>query len=87
MKDHRFTIDKELELLIVRLSILLFLCGHIQLLKDETTGSQSTDCVRIHVERTVKQIKKFHVLNHIPLSLHGSVAICCKHCLYPKLSH
>ena len=64
---------KELELLNVRLSIPLFLCGHIKLLKNEATESQSTDCVKIHVERVVKQIKKFHVLNHIPLSLYGSL--------------
>ena len=73
MTDCEFIIDKELEPLNVKLNSPLFLSGQSQLLKGEETQSQRIASVRIHVERATTQIKKFQVLNHIPLPLHGSI--------------
>ena len=71
MADHRFTANKELEPLDLKLDILLFLFGRSQLLKNEMTESQSIALVRIQVERAITLIKTFKVVNHILLSLFG----------------
>ena len=54
-------------------NIPLLLSGRSQSLRDEVAESQSIVSVRIRVERAITRIKKFEVLNYIPLSLHGSV--------------
>ena len=51
MTDCGLTIDKELGPLNMRLSIPLFLYGQIQLLKDEATESENTDCAKIYTCR------------------------------------
>ena len=73
MADRGFTIEKELEPLKVTLNIPSFLAGRNQLEKSEVKESQTIASVRIHVERAIARIKKFKVLNHIPMTLHGSV--------------
>ena len=36
--------------------------------------SQTIASVRIHVERAIQRVKKFHLIrNEIPLNLHGSI--------------
>ena len=39
----------------------------------EVKESQTIAFVQIRVERTIPRIKKFKALNHISLTLHGSV--------------
>ena len=73
MADRGFTIENELAPLNVELNIPSFLGGRAQLTKAEVEESQTVASVRIHVERAITRIKKFKALNHIPLTLHGSV--------------
>lgn len=73
MADRGFMIEKELEALNVKLNIPAFLAGRNQMNENEVKESQTIASVRIHVERAITRIKKFKVLNHVPLTLHGSV--------------
>ena len=73
MTDRGFTIQNELAPLNVELKIPSFLDGRAQLTEAEVKESQTIASVRIHFERAITRIKKFKALNHIPLTLHGSV--------------
>ena len=73
MADRGFTIQNELAPLSVELNIPSFLGGRAQLTEAEVKETQTIASVRIHVERAITRIKKFKVLNDIPLTLHGSV--------------
>ena len=73
MADKGFIIQNELAPLNVELNIHSFLGGRAQLPEAKVKESQAIASVRIHVERTITRIKKFKALNHIPLTLHGSV--------------
>ena len=69
MVDHEFITEKELEF--PHSLIPSFLSIRSQLLKDEVTENQNTTSLRIHVERAIKRIKKFKVLNYISFTPHG----------------
>ena len=73
MADGGFTMQNELAPLHVELNIPSFLGGRAQLAEAEVKESKKIASVRIHVERAITRIKKFKALNHIPLTLHGSV--------------
>ena len=73
MDDKSFAIQNELALLNVKLNIPSFLGGRAQLNESEVKENQTIVSVLIHVERAITRIKKFKALNHIPLTLHGSV--------------
>ena len=73
MADRGFTIQNKLAPFNVELNIPSFLGGRAQLTEAEFKESQTIASVRIHVEAAITRIKKFKDLNHIPLTLHGSV--------------
>ena len=91
MADRGFLISDDLEKVGVSLNIPAFLNGRDQLTKAEVKESQSIASVRIHVERAIQRVKKFHqIRNEIPLILHGSVnqmwTVCALLCnLMPPL--
>ena len=66
------------------MNIPSFLGGRAQLTEAEVKESEAIASVRIHVERAITRIKKSKALNHIPLTLHGSVnqigTVSCKSC-------
>ena len=72
MADGGFPIQNELAPLNVELNIHLFLGGRGQL-PEEVKESQTAASVRIQVEIAITRIKQFKAMNHIPLTLHGSV--------------
>ena len=56
------------------LIIPAFLGGRKQLTQVEVKESQTIASVRIHVERAIQRVKKFHLnRNEILLNLHGSI--------------
>ena len=73
MADKGFIIQNELAPLNFELNIHSFLGGRAQLTEAKVKESQAIASVRIHAERAITRIKKFKALNHIPLTLHGSV--------------
>ena len=73
MADRGFTTQNELAPLNVKLNIPSFLGGRAQLTEAEVKESQKIVSVRISVERPITRINRFKALNHIPLTLHGSV--------------
>ena len=73
MADKAFAIQNEIASLNVKLNIPSFLGGRAKLTKAEVKENQTIVSVLIHVERAITRIKKFKALNHIPLTLHGSV--------------
>ena len=73
MAVRGFTIQNELGPLKVELTIPSFLGGRAQLTEAEVKESQKIVSVRISVERPITRINRFKALNHIPLTLHGSV--------------
>ena len=73
MADRGFTIQNEPAPLNAELNIPSFPGGRAQLTEAEVKESQTIASVRIHVERAITRIEKFKALNHIPLTLHGSV--------------
>ena len=73
MADKAFAIQNEIASLDVKLNIPSFLGGRVKLTKAEVKENQTIVSVLIHVERAITRITKFKALNHIRLTLHGSV--------------
>ena len=73
MADRGFTIQNELAPLNVKLNIPSFQGGRAQLTEAEVKESQKIASVRISVERAITRINRFKALNHILLTLLGSV--------------
>ena len=74
MADRGFTIQNKLAPLNVELNIPpSFVAGNAHLTEVEVKESQTIAYLRIHVEIAIARIKKFKALNHMPLTLHGSV--------------
>ena len=74
MANRGFTIQNELAPLNVELNIPpSFVAGNAHLTEVEVKESQTIAYLRIHVEIAIARIKKFKALNHMPLTLHGSV--------------
>lgn len=74
MAGREFTIQNELTPLKVELNNLSFLGGRAHWTEAEVKESQTTVSVRIQVEiLAITRIKQSKAMNHIPLTLHGSV--------------
>ena len=74
MADRGFTVDDLLEPLGVSLNIPAFLKGRAQLSKEEVVETQQIASWRIHVERYIGRIKRFHIFDRpIPLAMHGTI--------------
>lgn len=70
MADRGFDIEEELIIRGVRLNIPPFLRGKSQFEEDELISSRRIASLRIHVERAMERIKKFHIFDRIlPASL------------------
>ena len=67
MADRGFDIEGDLALLGVRLNIPPFLKGKQQLSKHELVETRRIASLRIHVERSMEQLKHFHIFDR-PLS-------------------
>lgn len=97
MAGREFTIQNELTPLKVELNNPSFLGGKAHLTEAEVKESQTTVSVRIQVEiLAITRIKQSKAMNHIPLTLHGSVnhikivsCILCSflHCLLKNLAN
>jgi len=74
MADKGFDIQDLLDVKCVKLNIPPFLGQFGQLTDCEVRTTQSIAAERIHVERAINKIKKFHIFDQaIPLSLFGSI--------------
>lgn len=85
MADRGFTIGDLLEPLDVKLNIPAFLGEREQLETEETVEMQQIAKERIHVERAINRVKKFHIFDRtIPITMHGSInqiwTVCCLLC-------
>ena len=65
MADRGFTIGEELFSLHVGLNIPAFLRGRKQLSEKEVVESRRIASVRIHVERAIRRMKSYRILNSI----------------------
>ena len=74
MADWRFTIEKELEPLNMKLKIPLFLSVRSWMFKDEVTESQDMASLSRKSHR-IKKIKKFKVLIKLPSFVMGHIYI------------
>ena len=74
MADWRFTIEKELEPLNMKLKIPLFLSVRSQMLKDEVTENQDMASLS-RKSHKIKKIKKFKVLIKLPSFVMGHIYI------------
>ena len=71
--DKGIAIQNEIASLNVKQNIPSFFGGRAKLTKAEVKENQTIVFVLIHVESAITRTKKFKALNHIPLTLHGSV--------------
>ena len=70
MADRGFDIQDDLALLGVRLNIPPFLKGKSQLTEKELVETRRIASIRIHVERAMERIKKFHIFDRtLPSSM------------------
>lgn len=82
LADRGFILDHHFTSRGAKLVVPPFLKGRKQLPKTEVHLSQSIAHVRIHVERVIKQIKRFRILHHGPVPISflkyiDSVIILC----------
>ena len=63
MADRGFDIQEDLDFLGVKLNIPPFLKGKSQLSPKELVETRRIASLRIHVERSIEQIKNFHIFD------------------------
>ncbi|EEC19268.1 conserved hypothetical protein [Ixodes scapularis] len=61
MADRGFSLDRDLEVLGVKLNVPAFTKGKAQLSEREVTGTRRIASVRIHVERAINRIKTYRI--------------------------
>lgn len=74
MADKGFDIQDLLDPINVKLNIPPFMHMQDQLSSEDVIRNQQIAAERIHVERAIKKIKKFHIFDQIiPMALAGSI--------------
>ena len=74
MADRRFTVERYLTPIRVKLIITSFLKGKSQFNEKEIVRSQQIANERIHVERMIQRLKCYHIFHRvIPLNMIGSL--------------
>ena len=72
MADRGFEIQDDLAPMGVKLNIAPFLKGKGQFEEDELVETRHIAKFRIHVERAIEQIKNYHILDYVLITLRSS---------------